>query len=153
MDYYKIIKDGEVVGVGTRFLKWFLRSKGYYYCNFDSAECVQDDVGDALYHVSWMHESPSAAYIVPVAEIEEIDYTEYDELYNQLDDGEAIPIPEPEPEPEPTPEPEPDEGEDKETPMTIAEMREKISEQEGMISMLTDCILEMSEILYGGDTQ
>ena len=36
--------------------------------------------------------------------------------------------------------------------MTVAEMREKITEQQGSIDMLVECVLEMSEIIYGGDT-
>lgn len=131
MDYYKIIQNGEIVGVGTRYLRWFLRSKGYYYCGLNLAEAVEDDVSGTMFHPMWMHESPSEAYVLPVATVEEIDYTEYDELYNQLDDGETIPVPDPEPEPQPEPSPEPEP--DPERPMTVQEMRNKIAELTALV--------------------
>ena len=33
--------------------------------------------------------------------------------------------------------------------MTVQEMREKIAAQEEQLAMLTECILEMSEVVYG----
>ena len=75
-----------------------------------------------------------------------IDSTEYDELYEQLKEGDEVPfVPPapPEPTPEPTPEPVP-----VETPMTIQQMRDKITEQGQMIDMLTECLLEVSEVIY-----
>lgn len=49
--------------------------------------------------------------------------------------------------PEPNPQPD-DPGEDI-APLTVGEMRAKIEEQEETITMLTECLLEMSEIVYG----
>lgn len=43
------------------------------------------------------------------------------------------------PEDEPTPEESP----------TVEELQEKVTEQEEQIAMLTECLLEMSEIVYG----
>lgn len=40
--------------------------------------------------------------------------------------------------------------EDDEPPMTRAELTAKVKEQADTIDMLTECILEMSEIIYGG---
>lgn len=46
---------------------------------------------------------------------------------------------------------EPDIPEDEDTPLTRAELTAKVAELEEQNAMLTECILEMSEIIYGGE--
>lgn len=155
MRYYKIIQDGTIVGAGTMFLRWYDKYGSFFYCDMENAECVQDVVTERLYHPDWLNGVPGNVYPQPRADVVIVDATEYDDIVEQLMGGETIPVPEPEPEPEP----EPDPGEDpepEERPMTVQEMREKIKEQEEMIAaqdeqlqMLTECILEMSEVVYG----
>lgn len=146
MNYYKIILQNKVVGVGTLTLTWGENIHQLVVCTFDEAQYVQDVFTEKLYHPTWMRTPPLEAPQVDIATVIIIGASEYDELYEQLKDNEQIPyVPTPPPEPEPEPEPEPTPIE---TPMTIQQMREKIIEQGEMIDMLTECLLEVSEIIY-----
>lgn len=129
MRYFKIIINGNVVGAGCNFLRWFPRTGELAYCEMEQAECVKDVVSESLYHDGWLRAVP-AGKSVSEATVALIGQEEYDELVEQLIDGETIPEPEPEPEPtpEPTPEPEPE----PERRMTIQEMREAIAELTSM---------------------
>lgn len=149
MNYFKIISNNEVIGVGHAFLKWNTKRRAYYYCDMAEGQIAQNDLNETYYHDGWLKAIPDGAVSVNSAEIVLIGATEYDELYELLSDGEEVPVPD-EPEP-PTHEPEPDPDVEPERPMTVQEMREKIAEQESQIEMLTDCLLEMSEIVYGGE--
>ena len=71
----------------------------------------------------------------------EIYGTEYDEIMENLD-----PV---DPEDDNPVIPEPDEGEEPEVPLTRAELTAKVAELEEQNAMLTECLLEMSEIVYG----
>lgn len=144
MSYYKITQGGNVIGVGSAFLRWHPKRRRFMYCDVDDAERVQDAITERLYHADWLSSSPPDAGAAEEAAVEMIAASEYDELYALLHDGETVPItPEPDPEPVPDPSPAPDER-----PMTIQEMREKIAAQEEQLQMLTECILEMSEVVY-----
>lgn len=124
MNYYKIIQDNTVTGVGTNFLKWYPRTSRLGLCDMQVAQCVKDEITDIVYHAEWLKRVPDEAGLnIPEAVVELIEAAEYDELYEQLYDGETIPMPEPEPEPEPTPEPEPK----PEHRMTVQEMRDAIA--------------------------
>lgn len=135
MDFYKIIRDSTVVGVGQMFLRWYPSKHDFYYCDIDDAERVQDIVTETLYHADWLRDAPSGADAAPEAEVIQISAVEYDELYEQLRDGEEIPALEPDPgqEPEPVPVAEP-EPEDR--PMSVQEMREKIEELDEMLNII-----------------
>lgn len=148
MRYFKIILDGSVIGAGCNFMRYYPRTQGFAYCDMEVAECAKDVVSELKYHDGWLKRSPVEAGTVPEARVVLIEQAEYDDLIEQLMDGETVPEPvEPEPEPTPEPEPEPE----PERRMTVQEMREKITEQASTIEMLTECLLEMSEIVYGGD--
>lgn len=146
MTYYKIIKNELVIGVGTKFIEWNPSVERFLYCDTDKAQYIQDIFTLKLYHIDWLRNVNMAAPEVDYAMAEIIDATEYDELYEQIRENQQVPyVPTPPPEPEPEPEPEPTPIE---TPMTIQQMREKIIEQGEMIDMLTECLLEVSEIIY-----
>ena len=146
MVYYKIILHNEIIGVSKRTLTWGENIHRVVICDINDAEYVQDEITEKLYHTSWMKRPPSIAPQPIEANIIIIDAVEYDELYEQLKEDEPIPYIPPAPTPEPEPEPEP--VEPPETPMTIQQMRDKIIEQGQMIDMLTECLLEVSELIY-----
>lgn len=151
--YYKIIKNGHVVDVGSSFLKWNERWGQPYYCGVDDAQFVQGLDGNTLYRASWMREPPTEAAVNYIeADIEFTDPAEYEYTLELLNEGEEVVVPEPEPEPEPKPELEP-EPEEPEALMTISQMRQTIENMTATVDMLTDCILEISEILYGGEEE
>lgn len=149
MTYFKIIQNGEIVGAGCQFLKWYPRTRKMALCDLQDAQGAHDAVSERVYHADWLKNVPREAGItLQEADIALIDAVEYDEIIETLSGGETIPVPEPDPEPQPEPEPEP-EPDPEERPMTVAEMREKIQEQAGQIEMLTECLMEMSELVYG----
>ena len=149
MNYFKVIIDGNVVDVGTVFLKWNNGKHHMYLCGLNEAQFVQGLDGNTAYRDDWLkaYEGKPSPFIQ--AKVIIIDATEYDELRALLEDGEDIPeppapAPEPEPEPDEEPKPEPD------NPMTIAEMRQHVADMVEQVEMLTECILEMSEVVYSG---
>lgn len=153
MTYYKIIRDGEIIGAGCNFMKWFPRTRRFAICDMQIAECVHDTVSETLYHADWLKNVPQEATMRPAeAIVTIIDAAEYDEIIEQLVDGETIPI-DPEPEPEPTPEPEPEP--EPEHRMTVQEMREKIEELTAMVmteakSFAAERTYQSGEILTDG---
>lgn len=150
MTYYKIIRDGQAVDAGFTFLKWDERHKCLMGCEPSDAELVKGRADDAVYHIGWLNAVPAAAGAYETVEAAMIDETEYEDLCAALDDGETVPEPDPIETPEEAPAPEETtDDEPEEKPMTVGEMRRRIAEQEEMIAMLTECVLEMSEVVYG----
>lgn len=149
MTYYKIIRDGVIFDAGMIWLRWQQKNRIMLLCEPSEAQFVMGS-DETIYRVQWLNPAPAEAGQYEVIEAAIIDRQEYDDLRAVLDDGETVPVPEPViPEPAPEPEPDPEEPE-QEKPMTVQEMREKITAQDAQITMLTDCLLEMSEVVYGG---
>lgn len=138
IQYYLIAKDDTIIGVGTLFLKWNDKYHQYMYCDLDDVECVQDNITGELYRDRWFRAEKPGADPVQSAEVEMIDAIRYDELYEQLNDGEIIQVIE-EPEniiEEPAEEPAVDA--EPERKMTIQEMRDKIEELEALLRTYID---------------
>lgn len=157
MKYYKIIRDGNAVDAGFNFLRWDTRHHCMMLCEQDKAQFVQSLDGSTVYRVPWLNPPPEDAPTFEEANVVIIGRQEYEDLIAVLQDGEVVPEPDPDPIPEPPqePEPEPDQ-EEKPREMTVQEMRQKIKEQQLLIedqneqlAMLTECLLEMSEVVYG----
>lgn len=150
MTYFKIAKDGTVIDANINFLKWNSKHRCMFVCDVSEAEFAQSYDQTTIYHDNWLKPVPSAVTQYEVATVAVISATEYDEIRAMLDDGETIPDVPDEPPVEPDDgqqDDDSDDGEDR--PMTVAEMRQIITEQQEQIAMLTDCILEMSEVVYG----
>lgn len=149
MTYYKIMQNDVIVDANYVFLKWVAKHHCLMVCDPTQAEFVQSYDMGTVYHDRWLRPVPDGAPAYETASVIVIGETEYDEIRALLDDGEEVPyVPD---EPEPPAPVNPDEPiNPDERPMTVAEMREKIIEQQESIDMLIDCILEMSEVVYGG---
>lgn len=147
MTYYKLIRDGVIFDAGEMWLRWQPKNRIMLRCEPSEAQFVMGS-DETIYRVQWLNPAPSEAGQYEVIEAAIIDRQEYDDLRAVLDDGETVPVPEPViPEPEPEPEPEPDQPvEDK--PMSVQEMRKKITQQEQRIAELTDQ-LAATKILLG----
>lgn len=149
MIYYKIILHNEIIGVGNKFTYWNDKLQRYIYCDINKGVYIQNEIDYNFYYTDWLNPIPSGAPEATEVMAIMISAEEYDEIYEQLHDGEEVPYtppsiqPTPVPDSEPTPEPVP-----VETPMTIQQMRDKIIEQGQMIDMLTECLLEVSEVIY-----
>ena len=148
MVFYKIIRDESVIDAGFVFLKWNEKRHRMYICDVDEGQFVQSFKGDTIYTAEWLKPAPAEAGTYETVQVVVIDAAEYDELKAYLEDGEDVPVIPVPPEPEPEPEPEPDD--EPEHQMTVAEMRQHIVEQDEQIALLTECILEMSEVIYDG---
>ena len=91
---------------------------------------VQDATGSVIYQLAGRPLIPDPEIIRTAIVITEAEYDELSQDY-------------------PEPSPQPDDPEEDVAPLTVAQMRAKLAEQEEAISMLTECLLEMSEIVYG----
>ena len=108
-------------------------------CEPSEAQFVQSYDGSTIYRVGWLNPAPTAAGTYETIEAEIINRQEFLDLRAVLDEGETPVQPEPEepeqpPEEEPTEEPETDPQTDQ--PMTVAQMREKITELEEMLNII-----------------
>ena len=108
-----------------------------------------------MWRVQWLNPVPSGAPVFETVEAVEISKDEYLEIREKLDDGFEIVVPEEIPEEE-IPQDEPIEVPSVEKVMTPEEMRRKITHLETVIAeqavtnnLLMECLLEMSEIVYG----
>jgi len=150
MSFYKVVRDGNVIDAGEIWLKWQAKNRIMVSCPPDEAQFIMSHDGNTVWRVQWLNPAPLEAGTYETVEAAIIGKQEYLDLRAVLDDGEVVPVPEPiVPEPEPEPEPDPEQPEE-EKPLTVQQMREKLVEQDATIQMLTDCILEMSEVVYSG---
>ena len=136
MTYFKVIKNEEVIDVGCVFLKWDTKRNKMYICNPDEAQFVQSINEDNIYKASWLNSAPRKAGKYDTAEVVVIDETEYNDLNALLSEGEQVTVETP----PPAPPVQPTEEEPEEKPMTIAEMRERILEQQRQIDSLMEML-------------
>lgn len=149
MTYYKMIRDNIIIGAGFIFLKWNEKHRCLFACSVDDAQLIQTHDQTAVYHADWLKPVPTAAGEYETVQAAVIDAVEFDEIIALLTDGETIENNTDEAEnivEQPDSEIQNDETE---KPMTVAEMRQSIADQQDQINMLTECILEMSGIVYG----
>lgn len=131
MTFFKVVRNGEAVDAGHVWLKWYPRHKCLMACEPREAQYAESFDGRTIYRFDWLNPLTEGAPVYPTEDGRVIKQAEYDDLIEELIDGETVPEPpepEPQPEPEPTPEPEPE----PEHRMTVQEMREKIAELTSM---------------------
>lgn len=144
MVFYKIIQDQKITDVGFVFLKWNAKRQELVYTRAGDAEFIQSSDGERVYHTAWLNRSPVQDRYPSISAIV-IDREEYEQLKAQLEIDEYVEIPE-DPGPAYVP---PEQPDDEVETMDASKMRQIILEQKEQISMLTGCILELSEIVYG----
>lgn len=131
--YYMIVSGGQIVDVcdGLRFVKWQEKNHLFLCCEEADADGVVSSDDNNVYLLDGRPQVRDCAY----ATYTEITKEQYDELRAELIDGGTI-------------EDDTDEGREQE-PVKRAEWLERLETLENMNAMLTECILEMSEIIYG----
>ena len=156
MIFYKILADGKVLDVNDVFLRWQSKHGVMLVCDPAKAEfiCPQDCSG--YYHPSWLNKPPEGAVYDGEIAAEEITEAEYRALLEQLEAGETVDNPEPDPGDTG--------GEDTGTggdntsdnggqqKPAVADIKQLVDTCAGLqkqVQMLTDCVLEMSEEVYG----
>lgn len=130
MNYFKIIQKKKVVNIGCTFLKW--ERDRLFVCSEDDGQFIQSLDEKSVYRDSWMKEYLEEFTGFENAKVVRIDETEFNDLKAMLDDGEEVSEQEVliQEQPEETIEPQ----EDK--PLSIAEMRRLITEQQKQIEEL-----------------
>ena len=140
MTYFKIIQNNTIIDVGFIFLKWNEKHHQLFACDANVAQCVQGCTSNNVYRSEWMKPT---TYECEQAQVMVIAKDEFERLKLELDGGETIEISEPAEPAVPEIEPSPD------MPMSVPQMREIIKDQQEQIETLVECILEMSETVYG----
>ena len=135
MTYFKILIDDKVVSVGNVFLKWNPKRHKLHVCDVDEGQFVQTYDEKNIYKASWLKQAPKDAKNFDTAKVVVVDEIEYNDILTSLQEGEPIVEETVEPKREEyvvEHEPEPEQ----EKPMTIAEMRKLVLEQQEQINML-----------------
>ena len=132
MNFFKIIQNKKIVNVGVTFLKWDTIRHRLFVCDIDDGQLIQSYNEEHIYHASWMKPLPTEAGEYELATVAAIDETEFNDLLDELSEGE-IPIVE---EVEEEPIHEEPQKETEEKPISISEMRKLIVEQQKQIELL-----------------
>lgn len=139
MNYYKVIKDGEVIDVNHVFLKWQRKHNILLSCEAVEGQFIQSSDGNNIWRVDWLNRLP-ADFPGSYESIEAVEITaeEYEELKEKLELGETV-------EDNTGSEDQPDTGETEtpnETPteevMSATAMRLRIKELEGTVATLVE---------------
>ena len=132
MVLFKVIQNNTVVSVGSVFLRWDTEKHRLFICDVDKGEFAQSFDEKCIYKDDWLKTSDGNIQHEN-ASIVIIDETEYEDLKQMLIEGEPIVE---EPVHEHVIIPEHHEPEKEERPLTIAQMREIIVEQQKQIEIL-----------------
>ena len=127
MMYYKIICNGIIIDAcdGLSTVRYQGNNCVWMNCPAQLAQGLVASDGGEIYLLQ-----PMDGIEGRIVTYEEIDAETYAELREEIDAGRTVPEPEPEPEPD--------------TPG-----KTRLAALEEAVDMLTECILEMSEIIYG----
>lgn len=153
MKYYKVISNGVVIDANYIWLKWQTKHRILLGCEAHEANYIQSSDQAHVWRVQWLNPVPAGAPIFETVEAVEISEEEYLDVRKQLDEGFEVVVP------EEIPEEEIPEDTIIEVPtvevMTPEEMRRKIvhleaalAEQAKTNDILTECLLEMSAVIY-----
>ena len=155
MTYYKIVEDGKIIAAGSTSDLRKVQAKHLILVTAgeDDAEFIQ--IGEELYRDNWFAAPKYLELPYKAAKITVIDQEEYDSIKEAIrQDEEIFEVPEDDGSGSDSSEA-PDEG--TEETETLPSARERLAQLEEQVEtlqqtndMLTECLLEMSEIVYGG---
>lgn len=127
---YKIIYENMIIDVikKLKYCKYLQRANRTLLCDKTSANCIVSSDGSQVYHIVGTLAMPDNYKSV---EIVEIDKEEYDYLCSLTIQENPIPV---------------DQHDDElDDPVVL---KQKVSDLQNEVEMLTECILEMSTIIY-----
>lgn len=147
MNYYKVIKDGEVIDVNHVFLKWQRKHNILLACDAVEGQFIQASDGTNIWRVDWLNRLPDD-FPGSFESIEAVEITaeEYEELREKLELGETV-------EDNTGTEEQPDTGDEtpdtqpEEEVMSATAMRLRILELEGTVETLKTQNATLSEEL------
>lgn len=133
--YYKIISEGKIVDAcdGLNYVRWQEKNRIFLSCEAEDAEGIVTSNGADIYLLPDVEAVEGFAY----ATATEITEEEYTALRDELDAGGTVI--------------EPDEDPDGDSPgkTRLRLLEEQVAELAEANAMLTECLLEMSEVVYG----
>ena len=126
---YKIIYQNMIIDVMNKikYCKYIKLANRTLLCDKTSANCIVSSDGSQVYHIKGTLEVPTNYKSV---EIVEIDKEEYDYLCSLTVQENPIPV---------------DLDNSLDDPIVL---KQRVSELQNEVNMLTECIIEMSTILY-----
>lgn len=127
--YFKVIQDNNITDIGCTFLKYNENKKRMYVCDAEEGQFLQSLDESKVYRDDWMKPAPDVMCIH--AQVVGIDETEFMDIQALLDEGEEVIVAEPLIE-QSSEQEEPEQ----QKPMSIAEMRSLIIEQQKKIDEL-----------------
>ena len=133
--YYKIISEGQIIDASTdlNYVKWQEKNRLFLSCDAESSDGIISSNGADIYLLT----EKETGEDLPVAEIVEIDEEEYLALKEEIDAGNSVE------------QPGEQEGETNTHKTRLKRLEEEVEELRAANEMLTECLLEMSEIVYG----
>lgn len=132
--FYKIVVDGIVVDAAENlsYVLWQEKNHIWLSCERRYAKGIVSTDGESIWLLPTVPDMAGYSH----CEIFEIGEEEYREIRDEIDAGREVPYT-------------PDEGEEVPEPDTPGKTR--MQQLEETVDMLTECLLEMSEIVYGGE--
>lgn len=154
MTYYKIVEDGKITGAGYTPDLRKVQAKHLILVTATESDAEYIQVDEELYRDNWFAAPKYLELPYKTAKITVITKEEYDSIKEAMQQDEEI-FDEPDDEGDSDSGEEPaGEGEEEETLPSARERLRQLEEQVESLQetndMLTDCLLEMSEIVYGG---
>lgn len=156
MTFYKILADGKVLDVNDVFLRWQTHHGTMMICDPERAEFICPRDCSAYYHPSWLNEPPEAAVYDGEVDAEEITEAEYRELLEKLEAGETVDDSKSDPGGASSENTNSgndstgdNDGRQKPTVVDIKQLVDTCTGLQKQVQILTDCVLEMSEEVYG----
>ena len=134
--FYKIVSNGTIVDAssGLSYVRWQEKNGLWLTCGEEDAQGIINSNGEDIYLLSGTE--PMEGY--SFATVTEITEEEYLVLREELDAGGEIVDPD-----------EPDQDPDTPTKTRLRQLEEQVAALQEVNDMLTECLLEMSEIVYG----
>ena len=135
--YYKIISEGLIVDAcdELNYVRWQERNRLFLSCEQAGADGFISSDGSQIYLLAGAGDIED----LPHATFTEITLEEYKEIRKELIDGGAIDADGSDPE------------EQAREEFNRAELLKRLDEVEAQNMMLIECIMEMSEVVYGGE--
>lgn len=132
MTFCKVIIDGNIVSVGCAFLKWNEKRHKFSICDSDEGQFLQSIDESEVFRAPWMKPFPSDAEGYVEADVNVISQQEFEDLKFLLSEGEEVK----EEEQPPVEEHIDRELPEEEKPLSLAEMRAIILQQQEQIERL-----------------
>lgn len=144
--YYKVVSDGQIVDVsiGVNYVRWSKHNNRMICCDAEDAEGFVSSDGTRVFLLEGSGSREGMTY----ARLAEITQEQYEIILQELIDNGVIDDPDA-PQPD-----EPDDGDDEgddggQEPVAKSKLMQRVEALEEQNAMLVECILEMSEIVYG----